>query len=394
MSNINFDVLDNLDFSPQLLQQKSPKKSPPPPPTNLLQKIDSTPNPDDNIQILLDKQGEKLQLRNELNLLIKKRSNLRTSIDEAVDRIAQLKASHLKKIVDDKLDQMLEESNEQYIKSHTKRKAESSTLKPPSSSHSARSTPQSSNDSLLQDLNVLPSSDWDERLDYVKKFYPYLDVERVSTANSYVDAENMVRTISYTVVCPLIFQVGVSVHINPKLDSIDRIVIHEKQLATLHLISPSYYQVLTKNYISHGKIDLVMYSLNSLSIVVHKRVSLFFKLLKMFSSFVEDETLFKLTTEETTSNLKVFSNLKSVENIDFVFENNNESYKVKLYWSIILDDVITGECLSSINLLIIRQSDAKILNNVRNLFTALVKEYGLINGFCLLTKKTFGITID
>lgn len=417
MSNINFDLLDDLEISPQQLADTAePKKSLPT--TNLLEKIEeSAPNPElssskdpepatkeNNIQILLDKQSEKLQLSNELNQLIKTRSSLRASIDETIERIEQLKASQLKKLVDDKLDRLLDESNEEYINSQrrTEKKHTESNLITPLSTRSA--TPIASShtpnsvESLLSDLNVLPSNNWDNRLDNVKKFYPYLDIESVSTTNSYVDDETMVRTISFSVVCPLIFRVNVNVTIDPKSDSIVKIEIDQKQLTTLQLLSPSFYQVLTKNYIPNKKIDLVMYSLNSLSILIHKRVSLLFKLLKMFSSFVEDESLFKLTNTEdvsaAASNMKIFSNLKSVENIDFVIDKGSESYKLKLYWNIILDDVITGECQSSIKLLIIRQSDSKILNNVKNLFRELVKEYGLINGFCVLIKTTFGITVD
>ncbi|ODV64740.1 hypothetical protein HYPBUDRAFT_88432, partial [Hyphopichia burtonii NRRL Y-1933] len=319
---------------------------------------------------LLNKQSEKLELKRKLDELIKQRLNVKSSINEVAGKLKTLKDSQHKSDVNNRLNEYLENSNQNYIESQSRKQIEPSL-------------------NIINELNVLPSNNWDDRIDNIRKFYPYVDLEKIKPFTTYNQDGIFLRGISFTVVCPLFFKLNVEVRINSLKDSIESISVNQTQLVTLRLISPSVSQAIGQ-FVQQGEIDLFMYALNSLSIVAHERTSLLFKIIKKYRSYIEDEKFKNLIEDESLSNNRIFAIMKSVNQINLVIDKNNELYHIKLYWDIKLNDLVTGNCKSSLKLLMIRQSDNTKLKNVNNLFQNLIKEYGIFSGLDTLLKSIFG----
>ena len=155
---------------------------------------------------------------------------------------------------------------------------------------------QDDNEYILNNLHVLPSNDWMKRLNMAKKFYPYLEINEAQNTTVYDDKKStFVRTISYTVISPYLFRLPIEVSINSSDESIMSISIandnvKEGIMTNFSLLSSSFTKVLVQNYILNGKVDLVMYSLNSLSIAIHKRISTLYKLIRKFRQYIKSES--------------------------------------------------------------------------------------------------------
>lgn len=346
----------------------------------------NTATPD--VQVLLNKQSEKLELKGKLDELIKQRLNVKSSINEVAGKLKTLKDSQHKSDVNNRLNEYLENSNQNYIESQSRKQIEPSREATPGLNLENGSTVN-----IINELNVLPSNNWDDRIDNIRKFYPYVDLEKIKPFTTYNQDGIFLRGISFTVVCPLFFKLNVEVRINSLKDSIESISVNQTQLVTLRLISPSVSQAIGQ-FVQQGEIDLFMYALNSLSIVAHERTSLLFKIIKKYRSYIEDEKFKNLIEDESLSNNRIFAIMKSVNQINLVIDKNNELYHIKLYWDIKLNDLVTGNCKSSLKLLMIRQSDNTKLKNVNNLFQNLIKEYGIFSGLDTLLKSIFGINAE
>lgn len=441
MSNIDFDLLEGIDTSPIQPPNSNERNSPIKGGSNILNKIDQTEldytgsaelskikvgtTPDDNInnerskeslladqthstlkactsftnpssdtassltivQELLSRQSEKLRLTNSLNELIVKRKYLKESIEDMAEKIKFIKNSQRKLDIHTKIDQLIEDSNKDYI--DLQNKNEESTQVIPSEHY------DNDEDYISKNLNVLPSNNWNERLNLIKHFYPYLDIEAVKTYNNHHNHENLLRNISFTISCPFIFRLLMIVKVNPTSDSIIEVLLDNDQLTTIRLISPSYHQVLTNNYIRTKKLDLILYSLNSLSILVHKKITILYSLIQKFIDFIDDPKFENIVnSKEPTNNFKVFSLLRSLDSLTLVIDKNQDRYHVRIHWNILLNDFVLGKCETKLNLAIIRQSDLKPLNDVDYLFGGLVKDYGIIDGLVTLLNTTFGINIE
>lgn len=51
-------------------------------------------------------------------------------------------------------------------------------------------------DYILNNLNVLPSTDWDLRLTYIKRFVPYLEIDKIRTFNECDSEGSMIKLLS------------------------------------------------------------------------------------------------------------------------------------------------------------------------------------------------------
>ena len=255
----------------------------------------------------------------------------------------------------DRLGKLLEHNDKRFIESQKPKPVEAP-------------ADQDDNEYILNNLHVLPSNDSMKRLNMAKKFYPYLEINEAQNTTVYDDKKStFVRTISYTVISPYLFRLPIEVSINSSDESIMSISIandnvKEGIMTNFSLLSSSFTKVLVQNYILNGKVDLVMYSLNSLSIAIHKRISTLYKLIRKFRQYIKSESYIGdlLKKQEIEDDATIFSILKSVDNVEFTIPVNgtsNDHFTIKFQWEIVVSNSVNAECASDPKIFLTKDRD-------------------------------------
>lgn len=360
--------------------------------------------PDDKIEELeklLNQQSIKLDLSNERNDLIKKRTSLKSSVEELRVKVKYLQNMNEKQRQKDRLGKLLEHNDKRFIESQKPKPVEAP-------------ADQDDNEYILNNLHVLPSNDWMKRLNMARKFYPYLEINEAQNTTVYDDKKStFVRTISYTVISPYLFRLPIEVSINSSDESIMSISIandnvKEGIMTNFSLLSSSFTKVLVQNYILNGKVDLVMYSLNSLSIAIHKRISTLYKLIRKFRQYIKSESYIGdlLKKQEIEDDATIFSILKSVDNVEFTIPVNgtsNDHFTIKFQWEIVVSNSVNAECASDPKIFLTKDRDIQAteervpkssctIQGANSLFLRLSKEYGIFNAVCILFNNVFHIS--
>ncbi|KAK6201072.1 uncharacterized protein RJT21DRAFT_1029 [Scheffersomyces amazonensis] len=296
------------------------------------------------VEQLLSKQQQKLNLIDKRDELVRHRTQLKDNVEDLRIKLRQFKSLQEQNITKRKLDSYLEDNTHSFsTKSNNS-----------SGSTNTRFTFDDSNDNdyILQNFHVLPSTDWDHRLRLIKKFMPYLELDGISTEQTYDENQILIRIIKFTLISPLLFKFPIKLSVDNHNESINQIIIN-KFTTTLSLLSPSFNSVLIKNYIPNKRINLIIFSLNSLSILLHKRISHFYKLIRKHCLLINDSNLIPLLqTEELNDNIRLFAILKSITSLQFHVSTKRI---IKINWEILLSNVVTGECESRLELFIIEQ---------------------------------------
>jgi central kinetochore subunit CTF19 len=246
-------------------------------------------------------------------------------------------------------------------------------------------------DDALNKLDVSPSSDWTQRLQLVGKFYPYLTVENIATLNrldGHSPNNSLFRIIRYSLVSPLLFKVGVEIAIESRTDSISVINITQNNIAQF---SPSFSRILLTNYVPEKKIHLIMYGMNTLSKSIHKRVEMFYSLIRALPNNVDSTRFGDLTqTEELSDEITLFAMLKSVDTLTFTFTKDTHLVELTLHWEIVLSNTVTGECERNLSLSMTKENR---LIDCKSLFIDLTRSYGLMNALKIILKNSLNIEL-
>lgn len=332
----------------------------------------------DEVDKLLQQQSEKSVLNAERDDLLKHRANLQENIQELNLKIRRIKQKLLQQQTQQKLQNLLDMSSQQFV--------EKQQAKNPTSSKEPRFEVDDE-ENILQNLNVLPSKNWSERLVFIKKFCPYLEIDKIHMSQAFNQNDKLRRILEYCVISPLLFRVMVVITISSPNDSISEIQIDYSQLL---LLSSSFIKVLTTNYIPQRKIPLIMFGLNSLSILLHKRVTMFHKLIRLYKKYIVTKKFDELTQiEESIDNLKLFSLLKLEDCLTFNIPVENRNISLTLNWEIALVDTITGQCESQLKLFVF---DGEQLLDANKLFLDLVDMHGIVNAITIILKTSFNVT--
>jgi len=360
--------------------------------------------PDDKIEDLeklLNQQSIKLDLSNERNELIKKRTSLKSSIEELRVKVKYLHNTNEKQRQKERLGKLLEQNDQVFIESQKPKAVEAP-------------VDQDDNEYLLKNLHVLPSSDWIKRLNMAKKFCPYLEISEAQNKTFYNDRTNtFIRSIKFTVSSPYLFRLPIEVSINSSDETILSISIpnddnKEGIVTNFSLLSLSFTRVMIQNYILNRKVDLVMYGLNSLSISIRKRISILYKLLRKFRLYIKSDSYIGdlIQEKEIEDDAIIFSILKSVDNIEFTIPVNNYSkdyFTIKLQWEIVIANSVSADCASDTRVFITKDKDIHTasgtlskssfaIKDANSLFLRLSREYGTFNAVCILLDNIFHIS--
>ncbi|RLV95782.1 hypothetical protein JA1_000757 [Spathaspora sp. JA1] len=328
---------------------------------------------------LIKLQGSKIELIESRDSLVKQRSELNSQVEDLRLRLRMLKERQASLANEKRMNELLSENSSEYHRS-------------------INTNNQQQQDFILNILNVYPSSDWDKRLDQLRMFNPYLELESLDTSNYYDETNHMIRMVQFTVVSPLLFKIPLRLDIECARDSVVKIEVGKlptPPMLTISLLSPSLANVLIKNYIPNNKINLIMYGVNSLSKLVHKRISTMYKLIRKFKDLINDRIILQdlLTEQECDDNLKLFAIMKSLDRVQF---NINNQFKVIMTWKIVLRDTITATCESQINIYITdwqNQHNSKF-KSADELFQKLIEKYGINNALEIVFKNICDYNID
>jgi len=320
---------------------------------------------DSMVKQLMEQTGEKVELNDKRTSLLKQRQRLRNDIEELTLKIHQIKQKQHHQRTQNLLSEFLLKNTNNFAE--TNRNVDE--------------------DDVLNKLDVSPSSEWTQRIQLVKKFYPYLEVENISTVNRLDDLNNsLFRIIRYTLVSPLLFKLGIEIIVESRTDSISAITITQNNIAQF---SPSFSRILLSNYVPQRKIQLIMYGMNSLSKLVHKRVEIFYQLIRALPNNVDSMRYGDLIqTKELSDKITLFAMLKLVDSLTFTFTKESQLVELTLHWEIVLSNTVTGECESKLNLSITKEDR---LIDCQDLFVDLAKSYGLVNALKIILKNSFNI---
>ncbi|KAG7665387.1 uncharacterized protein J8A68_001075 [[Candida] subhashii] len=336
----------------------------------------SNNNPDTHdISQLIQTQSTKLSLSQKRDELITQRSQLSNEIDELRSKLRTLRQQQIYKTRQAQLKTLLDQNNQENITSLgiIKQRGDN-------------------DDKVWKKFNVSPSLDWNQRLEYVKMFIPYLELEQLYTMNYYDREDRLIRSIEFVVVSPLLFKIGIRILIKCEDNSLMKIEIKEGELVGVALVAPDFHRVLMRNYIPGRKIDCIMFGFNSVSNLLQRRISIMYKLIRMFRRFIQDERFEELLRDEEMSDqIRLFSILKSIERLELVIQG----YKFILVWKVIFQDIITAISESQIRLFVtdMNNNQCDQLNYINEMFNNLIVQYGVINSLQTILKNVFPTTV-
>ncbi|KGR12154.1 hypothetical protein MG5_01792 [Candida albicans P57072] len=315
---------------------------------------------------LIQLQSLKIQLSEQRDQLIKSRTSSTNELNDLRLRHHQLTQELSKTRKETNIKNLLDANTSQYIKN-----LEVKNLK--------------NDDYILNNLNVLPSTDWDLRLTYIKRFVPYLEIDKIRTFNECDSEGSMIRIIEFQLILPLIFQTSFRLLVDCENDSLKGIEIDD--LFKISMISNSFYQMVIKNYIPNKKISTLMFGLNSFSKLLHKRMSTINKLVKSFQDNLYDAGKYQ-DLLDTSDNKKLFAILQTLDQIELIFTKNERQFKIVFNWEIVIGDPLTGICNSRIQLYIIDILD-NTTKNLSQVFENLLLQYDISTSLTTIIKTVF-----
>ena len=358
----------DLETLSDLLRTSSPNqlKSPQIPQSLNISKAQITSTPEDK---LIELQTQKIELLEKRDQLVKSRASLYNEVNDLRVKLHDLTKEATSNSNQQQMEKLLDSNTKSYIEN-----LELKNLK--------------NDDYILNNLNVLPSTDWNLRLEYIKKFVPFLEIDNINTFNEYQN-EQMKRIIEFKLILPLIFKLNIKLFINCDNDILDKIEVLD--CFKLSLISSSFTQVLTKNYIPNKKINNLMYALNSFSKLLHTRISIIHKLLKEFKDNLYDTTKYHdLLLDTITDNKRKYAILQNIDEVELKFHINEKPFRLVLNWRIVMGDVIIGTCQSLISLYVIDDSgDGNNSRNLSQIYQTLLSQYDVITSLRIIIKNIF-----
>ncbi|KAI5954049.1 hypothetical protein CANMA_004888 [Candida margitis] len=218
----------------------------------------------------------KQELVDEKQRLLKIKAEKLNQIETLQTRVEQLSKVQKETNIKNQLNELLEKSQVEFYKR-------------------LQSRNQQQQDYMLQHLNVLPSADWDQRLSLAKKFIPFLDIDKLKTYNEYFD-DKLIRVFEFTILSPLVLNLRLKLDINTSDDSVFQISV-VTNLTTLHMLSSSFARALVDDYTPNGKINCIMYGLNSLTRLIQKRTKIWHQLVIKYKSLIQNDRLANISAQ-------------------------------------------------------------------------------------------------
>lgn len=236
---------------------------------------------------------------------------------------------------------------------------------------------------VLENMHVLPSSNWGRRMDVVGILYPHMRIHNALLKNVHDTDNKLVTQITFTLLAKGLPSLNVELTVwDEKVIKLD-ILQSKKATIVLHKTSPTFANILTEMYVKDCKVDLIVYGYHSLASMQAKRVSIFLSLLRQFSGN-------RIRPGAMWEN-DPFDSLRAIPYIEFEFVHSKtaEPYIVRLYWHLALRNHFLARIDSELDFAVIRKSDQSVLGGASTAFLNLVAEYGVCKSFELMVSNLF-----
>lgn len=227
---------------------------------------------------------------------------------------------------------------------------------------------------ILENLSVLPSTNWTERLELVTRFTPFIKFKSISSSAVY-DGDVLLRVIKFT--CEAETLPSFEIELSVREEQIVTLQIPNFSLVepVLSRISLSFTRVVKHNFVPHRKIDLLIYSYHSLARLQHIRVSTFAEILKESSMVVVRPLEWK----------EHESVLQTTPYVEMKIQRGDSDCHVRLDWSLSLEDVVVGNVDSRVRLTIFKGEH--VFPNVDELFQSLITLHGVLKAVSIMIRN-------
>lgn len=233
-------------------------------------------------------------------------------------------------------------------------------------------------------LGVFPLTNWDERLSYIRKFMPDIDVEDVH--HTY-DSRRHQWTYKFTVVAPLVFKAPVVLVIG----SDNKIVLTDVDLAGVGAVAPKVAHTIRERYVSRARVNLVMWALNLVATELAQRI-LTFRALAL-SPLVAPKPYPEASKYD---NLVVYALLKSksLMSFDVTTSDPPTTHQVTLLWQTRIGDTVTGDSVRDLSLLVVQKDTNVYLAGANELFAAsLEKHDNVVDAVANVVEQLFSVKL-
>lgn len=236
---------------------------------------------------------------------------------------------------------------------------------------------------VLDNMHVLPSSDWLKRMDLIGRFYPHMKIVGALLNNIHDPDGRLLTEISFVLQARGLPSLHIVLSVRDEKVVAIKILQSEKTSLVLNRISPSYAQILTSEYAHLGKIDILVYSYHSLATMQARRIS---TLLKILQQYAQNRLRPGAEWEADP-----FDSLKTIPYVEFEFihSKTSASFLVRLYWKLVLNESSLGHVSSELEFTAIRKETQEVVRGANNAFLNLLPEYGVCKAFELIIKNIF-----
>ncbi|SGZ50810.1 CIC11C00000002528 [Sungouiella intermedia] len=336
--NIDFNLLDDIDKSDTLEPEQSQSAM-------------------DRLLVL---QTRKVELIQQRDALLARKQELADSIDRLNITLDDYQQQHHQYETRKKLEYYLHQNDHEYAKL--------------AASDGAASF-------VIDNLNVLPSSDWPLRLHLVKEFYPHMTISDCDSYTEY-DSDKLLTVKVYSVAAKGLPTLQVKLFVLKEAVYRIEVVNWEKVAFSLQKISPTFHKTVKRNYIPRKKIDLIMYSYHSLAQLEQKRVAALSEILSTYSDLV-------LRPAHDWIN-DPFSTLVTLPYVELDLSLKGPRFTVRLYWTLCLNNSITGSLESELEIAIIGE-ETTVVANANEVFLRLIPQHGVVGAFKVMLVNIFGL---
>lgn len=317
---------------------------------------------DSEVDKLIGLQTRKSDLMKAKDLLIQKKLDLLENIRRLKERLATHERQKLQLEAKKKLEFFLHQNDHETSK---------------------LSAPDQASNFVIENLNIFVSSEWSSRRKIIGKLYPFISISNYASKRKF---ENGVRSHSIQFILDGYGMPLLAISVEVLNETVTDLVISNWNSVSslLHLISPTYKEVLEHFYVRLHKLDMLFYSYHCLSRIQHQKISVFWKILEQYPELVSHMSGFSKV------NLSCIKSIMCYSYIEMVIERSKKEFLIRLEWVPILRDHDFGELESDIRFLIFTPK-RQIISNAEKVFLSLVRDYGVYKAFSLMLFNLFEI---
>lgn len=310
---------------------------------------------EDDFDKLIEIQARKSELYKKREALLHNQTQLRNDCEKFKALLSTYREQKLQQETKKKLEFFLHQNDHEYLK---------------------LSAPDKAASFVLENLGTLPSNNWDLRRQFTQKLYPHMEVEACSTATKFTTSESELE-FHFTLKGVRLPGMNITVCVSDEEITSLTISNWEKISATFTSLCDSFGDCVVRDYVPHCKLDLLVFSYQSLSEIQYKRVSALKAILIEFEPHVS-HPLPKVIKEK---NLEDF--LLCIPYIQLTIKSRTKLLFVRLHWGIRLIRKELGEFESDINFSVLNE-DLEHIRVSNDAFKRLLRTYGVVEAFRLM----------